>query len=77
MGQADGLGRRPEYPEAPDMGSRPSGLAAALPCHQVSVQRSAFIHQLNERIQKVMIEDRVDHFVSDLPNFLLLLTADS
>jgi hypothetical protein len=35
----------------------------------VSVQRSAFSHQLNERIQKVMIEDKVDHFASDSPNF--------
>ena len=76
MGQADGLGRRLAYPEAPDMGSRPSGPAAALPCHQVSYQRSAFSHQLIERIQKVMIEDKVDHFASDEPNFLFWLKAD-
>jgi hypothetical protein len=36
-----------------------------------SVQRSAFSHQLNERIQKVMIEDKVDHFASDSPNFIV------
>jgi hypothetical protein len=49
------------------MSGRASGLAAALPC-----QRSAFSHQLNERIQKVMIENKADHFASDSPSFYFL-----
>ena len=43
---------------------------------KVSVQRSAFSHQLNERIQEDMIGDKVDHFSSDSLNFLFLLKAD-
>ena len=32
--------------------------------------------QLNERIQEDMLGDKVDHFSSDLLNFLFLLKAD-
>jgi hypothetical protein len=42
----------------------------------VSAQRSAFSHQLNERIQKVMIKDKIDYFTSDSSGFLFLLKAD-
>jgi hypothetical protein len=42
----------------------------------VSVQRSAFSHQLNERIQEDMIGDKIDHFASDSLSFSFLLKAD-
>jgi len=42
----------------------------------VSLQRSASSYQLNERIQKDMIGDKVDHFSSESLNFLFLLKAE-
>jgi hypothetical protein len=67
------------YPEQRVFGrgrGRWTGILATQVYSPVSYQRSAFSHQLNERIQKVMIEDSVDHFASDSPNFLFLLKAD-
>jgi hypothetical protein len=42
----------------------------------VSVQLSAFSHQLNEQIREDMIGDTVDHFSSESLNCLFLLKAD-
>jgi hypothetical protein len=42
----------------------------------MSVQWSAFTHQLNEQINNDMIGVTVDHFPADVINSLILLKAD-
>jgi hypothetical protein len=47
-----------------------------VPSIPMIIPRQAFSGKLNERIQKVMIEDKLDHFTSDSSDFLFLLKAD-